>query len=163
MKSDFTFFWGGPFSQWYKSDFIIDGVKYNTAEQYMMAQKALLFEDHEIHYQIMREMNPRIQQDLGRKVKNFDKQRWEAECRDIVYRGSYAKFTQNEDLYTTLMNTVGTELVESSPKDKIWGIGLAENDSRAWDKSTWLGTNWLGETLTQVRDNLIIENIPQTL
>ena len=158
MKNDFTFFWNGPFSQWFIADFIIDGVKYNCCEQYMMAQKALIFEDHNVYNQIMNEKNPREHKALGRKIKNFDKDTWEAECRDIVYRGNYAKFTQNEDLYADMMETIGTELVEASPYDPIWGIGLAEDDSRAWDKSTWLGTNWLGEELTNVRNKLVEES-----
>jgi ribA/ribD-fused uncharacterized protein len=158
MKNKFTFFWGGPFSQWAKSRFKIDGVVYNTTEQYMMAQKALLFNDTEIFDQIMSESNPKEQKALGRKIKGFNKEVWEAECRNIVFNGNYAKFTQNDDLYKELMATVGTELVEASTEDPIWGIGLAETDSRAWDKSTWLGTNWLGEAITAVRDKLIAES-----
>lgn len=152
----YVFFWGGEFSQWYPSKFKVWDVEYSTAEQYMMAQKALLFKDYETHEKIMAESNPKIQQELGRQVKNFDKQKWEAACKQIVYEGNYAKFTQNPDLLKLLKSTTGCELVEASPSDKIWGVGLAETDPRIQDKSQWLGTNWLGEILTRLREDILI-------
>lgn len=155
MKTDFTFFWGGEFSQWYYSKFIVDGVTYNCCEQYMMGQKALMFNDQETFEKIMKISNPKEQKALGRLVKNFNKEIWESKCKDIVYDGNYAKFTQNQRLYNVLLATKGTELVEASVEDKIWGIGLSETDPKAWDKSTWQGTNWLGEILTKLRDDLL--------
>jgi len=124
----------------------------------MMAQKALLFEDKESYDKIMSTTSPSEQKAFGKLVKGFVKETWEAECKDIVFRGNYAKFTQNEDLYSDLMDTIGTELVEASPVDPIWGIGLTEFDPRAWEKETWQGTNWLGEVVTAVRDKLIEES-----
>lgn len=150
----YTFFYGGPFSQWACSNFVIDGVTYNTAEKFMMAQKSLVFGDHDIFNEIMKTNDPSEQKALGRKIKNFDKDVWEAKCKEIVYNGNYAKFTQNKSFYEALMATGDTELVEASPVDKIWGIGLSENDLRAQDKSQWQGTNWLGEIITQVREDL---------
>jgi ribA/ribD-fused uncharacterized protein len=154
----YTFFWGGPFSQWARSPFVVDGVNYNTAEQFMMAQKALLFKDHEVFKKIIKSKKPAEQKALGRQVKNFDGELWESKCKEIVYQGNYAKFTQNKSLYNALMETRGTELVEASPEDKIWGIGLHKNDPRSLDKSQWLGTNWLGEIITKVREDLIKEH-----
>jgi hypothetical protein len=150
----YTFFWNGPFSQWERSSFVIDSVVYNTAEQYMMAQKALFFKDYDIFNKILNSKNPSEQKGFGLQVKNFDKDKWDAVCKDFVYRGNYAKFKQNKSLYNALMNTGDTELVEASPYDKIWGIGLAEDDPRANDKSQWQGTNWLGEIITRVREDL---------
>ena len=158
MQNEFTFFYNGPFSQWTKSIFTIDGVKYNSCEQYMMAQKALLFEDKESYKKIMATTSPSEQKAFGKLVKGFVKETWEAVCKDIVFRGNYAKFTQNENLYADLMDTIGTELVEASPVDPIWGIGLTENDPRAWEKETWQGTNWLGEAVTAVRNKLVEES-----
>ena len=154
MTEQFTFFWGGSFSQWHKSDFTVDGKKYVTAEQYMMEQKALLFDDQDIADEIMKTNNPKKQKTLGRKVANFDPEKWNEEAKAIVYKGNYAKFTQSESLLTELLDSYGTTLVEASPYDKIWGIGLAEDDVRALDRSTWKGSNWLGEVLTNVRDDL---------
>ncbi|MGV3456653.1 NADAR family protein [Sphingomonas sp.] len=153
----FTFFWSGPFSQWHKSAFTLDGVVYNTAEQYMMAEKARLFRDDETCARILTVSDPRDQKALGRRVRNFDEARWNAVARDIVYRGNRAKFTTHRDLLTTLFDTAGTTLVEASPLDTIWGIGLAADDPDASDRTKWRGTNWLGEVLTELRDTLLAE------
>ena len=71
-----------------------------------------------------------------------------------MFQGNYAKFTQNPDLLKTLIDTIGTTLVEASPYDKVWGIGLAEDDPKALNRETWEGTNWLGEVLTDLRTYL---------
>jgi ribA/ribD-fused uncharacterized protein len=102
--------------------------------------------------------DPREQKKIGREVKNFDKKKWDQKVKDIVFRGNMAKFTQNEDLKKKLLATAGTTLVEASPHDKIWGIGLAETDPKAQKRETWLGTNWLGEVLTEVREAIIEED-----
>lgn len=156
-KEDFIFFWGGIYSQWYPSDFEIDGIEYNTAEQYMMAKKALLFKDFETHGRIMQEKNPAAQKALGRTVKGFDAEIWNKNCKKYVFDANFAKFSQNPILYDEIMGTGSKEFVEASPEDKIWGIGLHERDSLAWDKETWQGTNWLGEAITAVRTALIKE------
>ena len=154
MSEEFLFFWGGCFSQWYKADMVVDGVKYNCCEQYMMAGKASFFGDEETCKQIMSTNNPREQKVWGRKVKNFDAEKWNNLCRDIVYRANYAKFNQNEDCLKELMATGDKTIVEASPYDKIWGIGLAEDDPRALDRNQWEGTNWLGEAIMKVRETL---------
>jgi ribA/ribD-fused uncharacterized protein len=154
VKNNMILFWGGTFSQWFPSDFIIDGIKYVTAEQYMMARKAKLFGDNDAYCEIMKSKEPAYQKQIGRQVKGFKKNEWESICRQIVYDGNYAKFTQNPVMKEELMATGDMEIVEASPHDKIWGIGLHETDPRAWDKSTWKGTNWLGEAIMQVRETL---------
>jgi ribA/ribD-fused uncharacterized protein len=154
-KEQFTFFWHGPFSQWHGCRFKIDGVVYNCTEQYMMAQKAVLFKDDDALAKIMAATSPRIQKGLGRKVRGFNQSKWDACAREIVYRGNWAKFTQNDDLRQMLLATAGTTVVEASPSDTIWGIGLGEDDPRAADRKTWRGKNWLGEALTRVRDDIL--------
>lgn len=153
-KEEFAFFWGGTFSQWAKSKFIIDGVEFNTCEQYMMYKKALMFHDYDVAKKIMETSNPRDQKALGREVKNFDKDTWEKYCRDIVYDGNVAKFTQNKELFAELMATGDKEFCEASPYDKIWGIGLDRDDPRAKDKKQWKGTNWLGQAIQRVREDI---------
>jgi ribA/ribD-fused uncharacterized protein len=150
----FTLFYSGPFSQWFPCTFTVDGVVYNRTEQYMMHQKALFFGDTEIAAEVMKQTNPAEMKKLGRQVKNFDRDRWNAVARAIVYKGNMAKFGQNPDLLKALLATEGT-IVEASPTDKIWGIGLAATDPRANDRSQWPGTNWLGEVLTIVRQDLM--------
>ena len=158
MDEKFTFFWSGTFSQWHPSPFQIDGVWYNCAEQYMMAEKAKLFGDTVTYQMIMSAIEPSDQKRYGRMVKNFNPDIWNQHAKDIVYRAIYAKYTQNEGLKKELLATKGTTLVEASPKDKIWGIGLHKTDIRAQKRETWLGTNWLGETLTKVRVQIEKEN-----
>lgn len=151
----YTFFWSGPFSQWAKSKFTTDGQTFNTAEQYMMYSKAKLFEDEEIATKILATSNPRVQKMLGRQVRGFDAEVWQVAAVDVVYKGNYAKFTQNPKLMKCLLATEGTVLVEASPYDKIWGIGLGENDARRIPPKQWPGTNLLGLVLTQLREDLI--------
>jgi hypothetical protein len=153
----FTFFWNGPFSQWEPCKFKFDDVTYNCAEQFMMAMKAKLFDDYDTLERIMTEDSPREQKKLGRQVKGFNAERWNNVAREYVYEGNYAKFTQNPDLLEKLLATKGTILVEASPYDCIWGIGLKETDKAAKDRSKWRGTNWLGEILTGLREDLIDE------
>ncbi|MCK6078548.1 NADAR family protein [Paenibacillus silvae] len=152
----FTFFWhtASPVSQWHPADFIVNGLQYTSAEQYMMHQKALLFGDLKIAEQIMSTNSASVQKKLGRQVKGFDQTVWEAECQRIVYEGNQAKFTQNEELLEALLATRGTTLVEASPDDRIWGVGLAEDNPRIRNRSTWRGTNWLGEILTRLREEI---------
>lgn len=151
---EFTFFWDGVFSQWYPSRFMKDGVIYNCAEQYMMAKKAELFGDTEVQKMIMASNSPREQKSFGRQIKGFDKDKWDAVCKQYVYDANVAKFTQDDNLLKFLLATAGTTLVEASPEDKIWGIGLTKFDPRAQDRATWEGTNWLGEILTKVREDI---------
>lgn len=152
-KDNFIFFWGGPFSQWYKHDFEVNGVKYNCCEQYMMAQKALLFGDDESYKKIMKLKDPAQQKAIGRNVKNFDPNKWNEVCRKIVYDANLAKFS-DFGLKVAILSTGDKEIVEASPYDRIWGIGLPEGDPRCLDKAQWQGTNWLGIAIMQVRDTL---------
>lgn len=133
----------------------------------MMHRKAVLFGDQEMAQKILSTQTPREQKELGRKVRSFDKSLWEAHCKQFVYEGSYAKFTQNPALLEKLLATKGTTLVEASPTDRIWGVGLEEDDPRIKNRTTWRGTNWLGEILTKLREELlaggVLEQLPSGL
>ena len=158
MNSErFTFFWSGPFSQWHHSPFQLDGTLYVTAEQYMMAGKARLFRDDENLARILATDDPREQKALGRRVRGFEEARWNAVAREIVLVGNRAKFTTHRDLLQQLLDTEGTTLVEASPLDTVWGIGMAADNPAATDRASWQGTNWLGEVLTRLRDMLLAE------
>lgn len=153
-RRDFTFFWSGPFSQWAMYPIEIDGVIYNCNEQYMMAEKARLFGDEEILERIMNASDPSTQKSLGRMVKGFDKDVWEANCREIVYRANLAKFTQHEMLKSRLFSTGKTIIVEASKYDTVWGIGMTDSHPDVCDPTKWKGTNWLGEAIMRVRDEV---------
>jgi len=154
-KEKFTMFLTKPFSQWAFIGFEIDGVWYNTAEQWMMVCKASHFGDEESLKKIMEADHPGEQKRLGRLVKNFNKEEWEKYARDYVTIGNLAKYSQNSEAREALFATAGTTLVETNPNDSIWGIGLSSDDPEAWDRNTWKGLNWLGEVLTYVRDFLM--------
>jgi len=169
MSEQFTLFWNGPFSQWASSNFTLDGVEYNCAEQYMMAAKAKMFEDDNALENIMESDDPPIQKKWGRLVEDFDGDVWEEDedngrprCWNIVWRGNMAKFSQNTYLLSRLFETEGTTCVEASPYDPIWGIGLRSNDPAARNRESWQGKNWLGEVITSVRSFLKADPSPYT-
>ena len=161
-KLKFIFFWGHSqngdeitkacFSQWYNCKFVVDGITYHTAEQYMMAQKALLFNDNEIFHKIMSSKSQKEYKELGRKIKNFSDLKWNENKYQIVLKGNIAKFLQNEKLKAFLLNTGIKILVEASPYDKIWGIGLSAEQENIENPLTWNGENLLGFALMEVRD-----------
>jgi len=124
----------------------------------MMAMKAKTFKDVDTLKKIMASDNPKFQKGLGRMVKGFDSEKWNKVAKKIVYDASYAKYTQNKEFKSQLLSTKGTTLVEASPYDKIWGIGLSETDEKAKSRDTWDGLNWLGEVLTKVRQDIIKED-----
>lgn len=138
-----------PFSQWSKTPFEYRGITFNCNEQWMMHQKAKLFKDEETAEKILATESPREQKKLGRQVKNFDKEMWESNCIAIVTLGQFIKFGDDKKAMTALKETCGSLLVEASPYDKIWGIGISEHFAASG--AEWKGTNWLGQCLTFVR------------
>lgn len=155
----YTFFFGevSPFSQFHRCTFTAAERTFMCAEQYMMHGKAILFADREIADQILAADHPKKHKALGRKVRGFDDVVWKKNRETIVAAGSRLKFTQNAHLRDALLATRGTTLVEASPYDRIWGIGLGAKDPRAQNEATWRGQNLLGKILTKLRDELIAE------
>ena len=164
-RTKYLFFWGHQksksgdltsscFSQWWTSPFFVDKIKYNTAEHWMMAQKALLFADTEIYNKIIVAKSPAEAKNLGRQVRNFDDTIWNDKRCEIVVNGSLQKFGQNKDLKEFLLNTKDRVLVEASPVDRIWGIGLSADSDKAENPKRWNGLNLLGFALMEVRDIL---------
>jgi ribA/ribD-fused uncharacterized protein len=161
----YLFFWGHSvaknggvgkscFSQWYPAEFSDAQHRYATAEHYMMAQKAALFGDTAVMQQILAATTPKQAKSLGRKVTGFDEQRWLEQRFAIVVEGNWLKFSQNPELAAFLRSTGDSVLVEASPVDTIWGIGLAHDAPEAQNPSQWRGENLLGFALMQVRERL---------
>jgi ribA/ribD-fused uncharacterized protein len=160
---EYLFFWGHQpsrdgqiiktcMSQWWKSTFVEDGVSYKTAEHYMMAKKALLFNDVETLKRILDKESPKDVKDLGKQVRDFDSVIWDQHKYQIVRQANLLKFTQNNLLKEFLMKTKSKVLVEASPADTVWGIGLAEDSPNANVPGEWRGSNLLGFALMEVRD-----------
>jgi ribA/ribD-fused uncharacterized protein len=164
MAERFLFFWhsDSPFSQWHSSPFVASGMfgadttvkPFINAEQWMMYNKALLFGDVTCAELILKTRLPRDMKQLGRKVKNFNEHVWKMNRENIVLQGNRYKFDQHPALMKQLLDTRGLTLVEASPHDTIWGIGLRDDDPRAQQRATWNGSNLLGHALTQLRDQL---------
>jgi len=165
-KIEYLFFWGHQpskdgsiiktcMSQWWPVNFVDGKVKYKTTEHYMMEGKAKLFGDFEIAEQVIKCDSPKDVKALGRLVKNFDPVTWDAHKFQIVKQGNILKFSQNEDLKKFLLQTGSKVIVEASPRDLIWGIGLGEANPKSQHPDTWRGENLLGFALMEVRDELI--------
>lgn len=166
-----VYFVGGPLSQWYGSPFYANHFlcemmhytgkiyKYVSCEQYMMHNKAILFQDVESSEKIMATSDPKTLKALGRNVKNFNEELWNKLKFHIVVIGNIHKFNQNEHLSDFIESTENRTLVEAAWYDAVWGIGLAPHDDRVLDESNWKGENLLGKALMVARDYLT--NIPK--
>ncbi|MER6998003.1 NADAR family protein [Streptomyces sp. NPDC000410] len=141
-------------SQWWPSPFTVDGIEYATAEHWMMAAKARLFRDPEAERKAVEAANPALAKKAGRLVRGFSDEIWERERFGIVVEGSVHKFAHHADLRDFLLSTGDRVLVEASPLDRVWGIGLAADDERAHDPSRWRGLNLLGFALMEARERL---------
>ncbi|MES2705633.1 MAG: NADAR family protein [Verrucomicrobiota bacterium] len=147
------------FSQWWDGHvFVENGVRYATAEHYMMAGKARLFDDPEALEKVLAAKTPALAKKLGRTVTGFDEERWLRARWEIVVQGNLLKFSQHEALKTFLLHTGDRVLVEASPFDPIWGIGMAATDARARNPAEWKGLNLLGFALMEVREKLQAED-----
>ena len=161
-KEPFAFFSKGVLSQWHHSPFMVKDVMFNNCEQFMMFQKATVFCDIETAAKILEATHPRECKELGRKVRNFNHEIWDQVKQGIVFSGNYHKFNFHKEMRDVLFETKGLLLVEASPFDSIWGIGMSIDDPDVMDRDKWRGKNLLGWALTCVRETLLFkENTPE--
>ncbi|MQY16869.1 hypothetical protein SRB5_70720 [Streptomyces sp. RB5] len=164
-RPKYLFFWGhqpekdgsvgkGCFSQWWPAPFTVDGVTYATAEHWMMAEKARLFGDADQERAAIAAGHPSEAKKAGRLVRGFDDATWTARRFEIVVEGSVHKFSQHPDLRAYLLGTRGRTLVEASPRDRIWGIGMGAANEDASHPAKWRGQNLLGFALMEARQRL---------
>lgn len=149
-------FHDGPFSQWWPQGFEKNGMRFPTAEHWMMYQKAVLFGDTRVMRMIRSTDSPKEAKSYGRTVRRFNQEAWDRHARRIVFEGNLWKF-QEPNLRRILLETGGDTIVEASPHDRIWGVGLSADDGGLLDRQTWRGRNWLGEVLMAVRYALELE------
>lgn len=157
-EDKYVFFFGGTkglpnsyMSNWFPCHFVVNEIEYNCVEQFMMACKANIFNDTNSLNLIMNSVSPSQQKRLGKRVAGFTDEVWDTWKERVVFQGCVAKFDQNPDLKEKLLSTKGKTLVEASPYDNIWGIGMSETDPNRFDESKW-GQNLLGKVLMRVRD-----------
>lgn len=164
-RPKFLFFWShapepdgsvgrGCLSQWWVAPFAVDGQRYRTAEHWMMAEKARLFGDPEAERAAIDADHPALAKAAGQTVRDFDEEVWQRERFEIVVQGSVHKFGSDPQLRDYLLGTGERVLVEASPRDRIWGIGLAAQDPAAEDPARWRGLNLLGFALMAARERL---------
>lgn len=164
-KVKYVFFWGHQekqgqttkscFSQWYDSPFVEGDTKFLTAEHYMMHAKALLFDDLAAAKKVLSAKTPGEAKSIGREIQNFNEEQWLKNRFEIVVNANLAKFSHNSELKHFLISTGDRVLVEASPVDKIWGIGLVKGDPLAENPNNWQGLNLLGYALMEVRSQLV--------
>ena len=154
IQKGYVFFYGGIFSNFFPCNFYIDGQLFKNSEQAFMTYKALQFNDSESALKILQTDIPSEAKALGRKVYPFDPKKWDEVSEMYMFKACLEKFSQNEWLKEALLNTGDSILVEASPYDRIWGIGMSCNDPDRFDESKWLGENRLGKVLMDVRNSL---------
>jgi ribA/ribD-fused uncharacterized protein len=159
ITDKFVLFYGRSeiYSNWHNADFTIKGIRFANGEQYMMYCKAMFFKDEATAQLILAEPDPKKVKALGQAVTPYDDAAWAANRLRLVRRGLLEKARQNPLIALQLMRTGDRILVEAAPPDKIWGIGLGENDPRALDPTQWLGQNLLGQAWMWVREQLRAE------
>jgi len=150
-----NYFWGSEFSNWYSCIFEYKGHTFFNSEQAFMWEKARFFDDHEIEKILLSETNPAHAKALGRKVKNFDADMWMAASYPAMIAVNFAKWNSSPVLKELIISTDPKIIVEASPYDKIWGVGLNEDDDLILDEKNWEGMNLLGKALMNVRRELI--------
>jgi len=157
MTQKFTFFYesDSPFSNWYPQTFVHEGKEYNCSEKYMMYKKAMLFKDYEVAEMIMQQNDPRKQKFLGRQVREFDQEIWMANCQEIMVPALVSKFTQDSYSLKCMLDTGDSIIVEASPYDKVWGIGMRKDDPDATNPFQWKGQNLLGIVLMKARKIIV--------
>ncbi|HCW52702.1 MAG TPA: DUF1768 domain-containing protein [Clostridium sp.] len=141
-------------SQWYQVPFEMNNIKYKCAEQYMMCEKARLFNDEEALDKILQAYHPNQMKLIGRTIKNFDENLWNEHKIQIVKVANLAKFSQNQKLKRYLINTENKILVKNVLHDNIWGIGLSKESELKYNPENWKGKNLLGFILMDVRNIL---------
>ncbi len=161
----FHFFYASssPFSQFYPAQFTAripsipnneekdNNLTFATSEHWMHYYKAILFNDYVVAKQILANSDPARAKELGRTVHGFNEKIWKKHRVQIVLAGNIHKFKQNPECKEALMATGTKFLVEASPTDSIWGIGMKATDPRAKDSDTWNGDNLLGKVLDHVK------------
>ena len=148
-------FWGGIFSNFEPAPFVENGMTFLTNEHYFMYHKAMFFKDYTSAEEVFEHEHPAGAKKVGRGVQNFDADKWKGVCRDFMKQGLRLKFGQHPELLKELLKYPNHSFVEASPRDFIWGIGMAEDHPDADNELTWKGSNWLGQCLDEVRDEFL--------
>ena len=163
VTDKYVFFWKEYFSNWaYVEDGLTVKIKNNeytvpTSEHVFMIIKAQYFNDQEAIENIAKCKTPKEAKSFGRTVKNFEPEKWDAISSRYMTKAVTIRCMQDKKFAKMLTDKKyeGKTFVEASPYDRIWGIGMDENNPDIEDKSKWNGQNKLGKCLTTLRDKAI--------
>lgn len=157
ISNKYVFFWRGWLSNFWHAPFELDGLTFQNTEQYFMWKKAITFNDQDIADKILATNSPKEARRLGQLVHGYSDATWGPIRRQVMYDCNFAKYTQNPDLAKELCKPEWRDkhFVEASPYDRIWAIGIPEEDDRCLDPANWLGTNYLGQCLDSVREQIL--------
>lgn len=151
-----VYFYTNEFSNWHRCS-VIDtrrDIEHPTTEHAFMFLKAEFFRDNDAMKGIILADHPREAKEIGRKVKGYNEEEWNAVRYGYMVLANLWKFGQNPSYLDLLKATDNRILVEASHYDKVWGVGLAENDPAILDEKNWTGQNLLGKALGKVRNRL---------
>jgi len=154
ITNKYVFFWNSELSNWFPVKFRYKNITFFNSEQAFMWEKAVYFGDIETANLILKTSNPRDNKALGRKIKDFDANKWLIAGYPIMIAVNMAKFGQNSRLKSVLLSTGDKTIVEASEHDIVWGVGLHWSDDRVLDEKNWRGQNLLGKALMCVRDEI---------
>lgn len=156
VTEKYVFFWetADIYSNWYPARFRFEGHTFTNSEQAMMYEKAKLMGDTASMGKILKTTNPKKVKQLGREIKPWNEKLWEKNRLPIMTKICLVKFRANPVLKQELLNTGDKIIVEASPYDIIWGIGMRDDDDGVENPKKWKGLNLLGKALMAVREQL---------
>lgn len=156
-------FWGqaSPFSNWRAGKITLDGFDYSCGEQRMMHCKAALFGDLAASERVLASPSPWSQKQIGRSIRGYDEAVWEDDRMPMMIEIVFQKAIQDDSTRAHLMATGTAVIVEASPHDPVWGIGLSENDPASLDPSLWKGRNLLGRAWMAAREHIRAGTVPE--
>ena len=126
---------------------------FRHVEEYLFLKIAGFANDEISQHRIREAATPAQCKAIGRNIK-VDKKRWFPEENKVMQRALYAKFSQNEELKDFLLSTGEKTLLEASPSDRYWGIGVSLGKVASSTPLNYTGKNKLGELLMNLRTQL---------
>lgn len=151
VTKDGIYFWGSIFSNFFFMPIRYKGIKFPTTEHAFMWEKANYFDDKIIANMILDIPHPNGAKSLGREIKNYNDKEWSKVRYDYMLEVNRVKWKMLKDVLVLTENKI---IVEASPTDRIWGVGLSQENPKILDQSNWLGENLLGKVIMQIRDEL---------
>lgn len=129
----------------------VDGIQYPTVEHYFQAMKAKEFKDEEMEEKIVKAKTAKAVKAMGKKIKNFVKEVWDAKRDEIMRIGVRAKFVQHPELRKQLLETGERMIGEADARNLYWGIGTAVTSEKSKNPEKWRGQNKMGKLLMDLR------------